>query len=77
MMDELLRDGPGRVRLPEGYFEAADPLHEDGSPIEPVLDRFVGHRDPQYGRHWYDSKETSDEFFDARLAAFTQGGNKR
>ena len=53
VMNELLRGGPGRI-LPD--FGTADPLHEDGSPDEPVLDRFIGHRN--FGKHWdssYDS----------------------
>ena len=52
VMDELLRGGPGRI-LPD--FGTADPLLDSnspghGSPDEPVLDRFIGHRD--FGKHW-------------------------
>ena len=64
VMDELLRGGPGRVILPDDYFGTADPLHEDGSPNEPVLDRFIGHRD--FGKHW-------DSPYDSiRLAEYTR-----
>ena len=65
VMDELLRGGPGRI-LPD--FGTADPLLDSnspghGSPDEPVLDRFIGHRD--FGKHWDDSSYDSireDEF---------------
>ena len=64
VMDELLRGGPGRVMLPDDYFGTADPLHEDGSPNEPVLDRFIGHRG--FGKHW-------DSPYDSiRLAEYTR-----
>ena len=65
VMDELLRGGPGRI-LPD--FGTADPLLDSnspgyGSPDEPVLDRFIGHRD--FGKHWDSSsydQTREDEF---------------
>ena len=65
VMHELLRNSPGRI-LPDVKGEA-DPLNDinskgHDSPVETVLDRFIGHR--TFGKHW------GNDSYDKRLAAF-------